>query len=204
MIPGQQTMVLPQHLYDQIVAEARAGKPEEICGIVRGRGNHVFEAIPARNIAEERIENYTVDPQTLLRQFDFEDAGDEMAAIYHSHPVSVAYPSATDAWNAHYPESVYLICSLEFDDEPVVRGWRLVAEDVAVDWDEVKRVLPFVEVRRGLFGFFQSETRAVPGVPSAAADEVQPPFYLVYAQDAGEVLDARFVSVRECAIVVGA
>ena len=57
----------------------------------------------AGQFADERIENYTVDPQTLLMQFDFEDDGDEMMGIYHSHPVSVAYPSATDAWNAPLP-----------------------------------------------------------------------------------------------------
>lgn len=62
---------------------------------MRGRGLNAFEAIPARNIAAERIENYTVDPQTLLLQFDFEDAGDAMMGIYHSHPVPPAYPSAT-------------------------------------------------------------------------------------------------------------
>ena len=80
------------------------------------------------------MENYEVDPQTLLRQFDFEEQGDEMMGIYHSHPVSVAYPSATDAWNAHYPECVYFICSLEHD---TARSARLSADTPLdrTDWE---------------------------------------------------------------------
>ena len=94
---------------------------------MRGLGLHAAEAVRGRNIAAERIENYEVDPQTLLRQFDFEEQGDEMMGIYHSHPVSVAYPSATDAWNAHYPECIYFICSLEHDAAPVLRAFRMIA-----------------------------------------------------------------------------
>jgi proteasome lid subunit RPN8/RPN11 len=69
-----------------------------------GEQGNAQEAVRGRNIAVERIENYEVDPQTLLRQFEFEENGDEMLAIYRSHPVSVAYPSATDGWNAHDPD----------------------------------------------------------------------------------------------------
>ena len=71
--------------------------------------------------------NYEVDPSALLVQFAWEDEGDTLAAIYHSHPASPAYPSASDAYNAHYPESVYLICSLQDDDHPVLNGFYLRA-----------------------------------------------------------------------------
>ena len=94
-----------------------------------GRGLVAFEAVAGRNIAAERIENYEVDPQTLLLQFAFEDGGDEMMGIYHSHPVSVAYPSATDAWNAYYPECIYFICSLEYDD---CAGYPRISHDDAL------------------------------------------------------------------------
>lgn len=196
--------VLPAEMHAAIVDHARAGKPEEVCGIVRGRGSRAVELIPARNVADERIENYTVDPQALLLQFDWEDAGDEMVAIYHSHPVSVAYPSATDAWNANYPEPVYLICSLEFDDAPVIRGWRLVThfeEGEALDWSRLKRVLPFREVRRGLFGYDQPEGAPLPAL--LGETPVAAPFYLVYqVDDEHAATDARLVSVREVQVVV--
>ena len=55
-------VVLPATVYAEIVQHARAGKPEEICGVVRGRGLAAHAAIRGRNIAAERIENYEVDP----------------------------------------------------------------------------------------------------------------------------------------------
>lgn len=201
MHDAAQPVRLPRAVYKAIVNHARAGKPEEICGIVRGRGLDAIEAIPARNIAAERIENYIVDPQTLLLQFDFEDAGDAMMGIYHSHPVSVAYPSATDAWNAHYPESVYLICSLEDDDAPVVRAWWLVAQPIEPAWDALRAGLPFREVRPDLWGWFADPQSEAPDV--AAMPETEPPYYLVYAlSEEGGWIDGRLVTVREAPVEI--
>jgi proteasome lid subunit RPN8/RPN11 len=147
---------------DAIIAHAREGKPEEVCGIVRGRALAAVEAVRGRNIASERIENYEVDPETLLLQFAFEDQGDEMMAIYHSHPVSVAYPSATDAWNAHYPESIYLICSLEFDDAPVIRAFRMTPHWLELDVARLRRELSVREVRPNLFAYYQAAEEPLP------------------------------------------
>lgn len=173
-------VTLPQAAYDAIVDHAREGKPEEICGVLRGRGLTAFEAIRGRNIAGERIENYEVDPQTLLLQFEFEDAGEEMMGIYHSHPVSVAYPSATDAWNAHYPDCIYFICSLEFDDAPVIRAFRMTPHFVDLDLDALSRALEFYETRAGLFAFYQSAGKPVPPVLQEVALGMEAPFYVVY------------------------
>lgn len=167
----------------QIIDHAREGKPEEICGILRGRGYEAFEVIPGKNIAEERIENYTVDPQTLLRQFEFEDNNEEMMGIYHSHPVSVAYPSATDAWNAYYPDSIYFICSLEFDDAPVIRAFRMITHFVDVDLAALQAAVDFYETRPGLFAYYQPADQVVSPVLKALIPSVALPFYVVYYQD---------------------
>ncbi len=125
------TLILPHAIYAEILAHARDGAPEEICGVISGRDGVASELVRARNEASDRIMDYWVDDQTLLRQFDFEDRGESMIAIYHSHPVDPAYPSATDARNAYYPDSVYLICSLLQPDRPVLRGYLLIQEDLA-------------------------------------------------------------------------
>lgn len=194
---------LPEQVVEAIIAHAREGKPEEVCGIVRGRGLTAFEAVRGQNIADDRIENYEVDPQTLLMQFAFEDAGDEMMAIYHSHPVSVAYPSATDAWNAHYPEYIYLICSLEFDDAPVLRAFRMTPHWLTVDLARLRRELPFHEVRPNLHAYFQPADRPVPEVLAPLLDRIAPPFYIDFYTDAtGEIVDSRVVSIAEHPIEV--
>ncbi|MEZ4639448.1 MAG: M67 family metallopeptidase [Caldilineaceae bacterium] len=105
----------------------------------------LIEVIRAQNVAPEKIDNYEVDPQTLLRQFEFEEMGDRMLAIYHSHPVSEAYPSATDAWNANYPDTYYLICSLENDETPVLRAFHLLPDFDDLDVAALRETLPFYE-----------------------------------------------------------
>ncbi len=127
------TLILPGEIWDAIVGHAREGLPEEVCGILRGKDGMVTGMVRARNVAQEREINYTVDSDTLLRQFEFEDAGEEMVAIYHSHPVTPAYPSASDAQQAAYPDAVTIICSLADPAAPVLRGYRLRPVDVEGD-----------------------------------------------------------------------
>ncbi len=196
---------LPRALAEEIVAHAREGHPEEVCGILRGRDGRAIALYRARNIAEDRLENYTVDPQTLLRQFEFEEQGDSLVAIYHSHPVSEAYPSATDAWNAHYPESVYLICSLVQPESPVLRGFYLVSEPLEEeDVEALRQALPFQEVRRRLFGYHQPPSTSIPPALRELAGRVPAPFYIVFATDehGNLVEDARVVRVVEVPVAV--
>ncbi len=195
---------LPRALAEEIVAHAREGHPEEVCGILRGRDGRAVALYRARNIAEDRLENYTVDPQTLLRQFEFEEQGDALVAIYHSHPVSEAYPSATDAWNAHYPESVYLICSLEQPECPVIRGFYLVSEPLEGKVEALRQALPFQEVRPRLFGYHQPLDTPIPPPLHDLAARVPPPFYIVFAVDelGRPREEARVVRVVEVPVAV--
>ena len=69
---------------------------------------------------------YNVHPQDLIRiTNEIEGRGEELAAIYHSHTRSDAYPSQTDVNLAeNWPDPVYLICSLA-GPEPEVRGFAI-------------------------------------------------------------------------------
>ena len=187
---------LPQAIYAEIIAHARAGKPEEICGVLRGRGLVAYELIRARNMAEDRVNNYAVDQQTLLLQFKFEDTGDEMMGVYHSHPISVAYPSATDAWNAHYPDSIYLICSLEFDDAPVIRAFRMTPHFLDLDIETLKSMLPFYETRPHLFAYYQDAAAELPAALTEITQTATTPFYVVFYEDS-DWSEARVVSLHE-------
>jgi proteasome lid subunit RPN8/RPN11 len=50
----------------------------------------------------------------------------DLLAIYHSHPKTEAYPSATDVRLAYYPESYYLIISLRDTDRPEANLYRIL------------------------------------------------------------------------------
>jgi proteasome lid subunit RPN8/RPN11 len=190
---------LPQPLAEEIIAHAREGAPEEICGVMRGRGLAASEVVRGVNVADERIENYTVDPQTLLLQFEFEDAGDEMMGIYHSHPVSEAYPSATDAWNAHYPDAVYFICSLQHDDAPVIRAFRMTTHFLGREHAALVNDLNWYETRPGLFAYFQPVDEALPDALKSVGRDMALPFYVVYfrSEDDPDALELRAVSIVE-------
>lgn len=196
---------LPQDAYEEIIAHAREGKPEEVCGVLRGKDLHAYEAIRGKNVAADRVNNYEVDPQTLLLQFKFEDTGQEMIGIYHSHPISAAWPSATDAWNAHYPESVYLICSLEDDDAPVIRAFQMLTYYVDTHFPEldvalIKDELMLSEMRpgMGIRSHYQPQDAEIPPGLAEVAAQIYSPFYLnFYEGDDGAIDEARVITVRE-------
>jgi proteasome lid subunit RPN8/RPN11 len=121
---------LPRPIYQEIIAHAEQGAPTEVCGILAGVDGRATKLVRGRNEAANPVMDYWIDGQTLLKQFDFEDRGEAMIAVYHSHPVDEAYPSATDARNAFYPDAVYLICSLLDPGQPVVRGYLLLAQEL--------------------------------------------------------------------------
>jgi proteasome lid subunit RPN8/RPN11 len=199
----EQPVKLPASVQAHIIEHAREGKPEEICGILRGKGLEAYEAIRGQNIARERIENYEVDAQTLLRQFDFEDQGEEMMGIYHSHPVSVAYPSATDAWNAHYPESIYFICSLEYDDAPVIRAYRMTPHFLDLDYAGLRTELNCYETRPGLWAYYQGHhVPMVAPLANTPAAELSVPFYVVLNVDSEGEVEGRVVTLAEYRVEV--
>jgi proteasome lid subunit RPN8/RPN11 len=136
VFPAHQTILrLSVEITAQIVEHARVGYPDEVCGLVAGRGDDAIAVYPGRNISPTPADTYELDHDTLARVFDFEDAGLELIAIYHSHPRGPETPSSTDIAYAFYPDSVYLIISLTTPDQPVVRGFRITdrrAREVAI------------------------------------------------------------------------
>lgn len=124
-------ITLSHEIGAEIIAHAQADAPQEVCGILSGRDGVATELVRARNEAANPIMEYWVDGQTLLKQFDFEARGEQMIAIYHSHPVDEAFPSAADAAGALYPDAIYLICSLRRPDAPKLRAFRLLQSDLA-------------------------------------------------------------------------
>lgn len=111
---------------EEVIAHAREGYPEEVCGIIGGKGGHAKTLCRGHNLAPRPREAFDLDTATLARQVAFEDAGDELTAIYHSHPRGPAAPSPADVRRAFYPDAVHVICSLADPARPVLRAFRIV------------------------------------------------------------------------------
>lgn len=123
-------MKIPQPIYDEMLEHARAEVPNECCGLVGGRDGSAVTYYPATN-TEGSPFRYNLDPTDQFRiMMEMEDKGEELAAIYHSHTKSAAYPSQTDINLATYPGVVYLIASLKDGEEPL-RGFTIADEQVS-------------------------------------------------------------------------
>jgi [CysO sulfur-carrier protein]-S-L-cysteine hydrolase len=120
----------PSGMRDEIVAHARAEAPRECCGVIAGRDGRPTRLYRLTN-QEPGVDRYLIDDEQLYRVYrEIEDGGDELLAIYHSHPVSPAYPSKTDVALAFWQDAYYVICSLEQPDAPVLRAFRIVDERI--------------------------------------------------------------------------
>lgn len=116
---------LTRALHDDLVARARADHPYEVCGLLAG-GPGSYEHFPMVNAARS-MTYYSMEPKQLLEVMnEMDDRGLELAAIYHSHTHTEAFPSATDVELAFYPDAVYLIISLQDGDAPVLRAFDIV------------------------------------------------------------------------------
>lgn len=107
------------------MAHARAEAPREACGLLAGHGTEATRVIRCANAHPSPVTRYSIDPREQLRAFrDMEARGEELVAIYHSHPITQAYPSPTDRDEAHYPDAFYLLVSLR-DAAPELRAYRV-------------------------------------------------------------------------------
>jgi proteasome lid subunit RPN8/RPN11 len=113
-------------MIDEIVAHATEEAPNECCGMIGGRDGGATTLYRAAN-AEASPLRYVVDPHDQLRIMgEIEQRGEELAAIYHSHTGSRAYPSQTDINLAEaWPDPLYVICSITDPDAPDVRAFAI-------------------------------------------------------------------------------
>lgn len=117
--------MLPQLVYEQMVAHAIKGLPLEACGLFAGVGNRVENFYATANEAAS-AKVYTVPGKEYLRaDRDAEDRGWQLLGVMHSHTHTEAYPSPTDVAQAPDPTWHYIIVSLR-DDLPSLRSYRIV------------------------------------------------------------------------------
>ncbi|MBI4279104.1 MAG: M67 family metallopeptidase [Armatimonadetes bacterium] len=121
------TIELAKDHLDEIISHAQESYPIECCGLMAGRNGRVERVYRGRNIDPHPSIRYRMDDLQVLQALrEIEDQGRDLVAIYHSHPHSVALPSATDRAQAFYPDARHVIVSLQDREAPVVRVFRIV------------------------------------------------------------------------------
>jgi proteasome lid subunit RPN8/RPN11 len=139
-------MVIAPALLDELIAHAREEYDAECCGMIayaQGEGTEARRAVRvhrATNIfATDRgsagrdaapnnpgRKRFEIDGKEVLRVLnEFEDAGLDLGAIYHSHTHTDPYPSQTDVnFAAKWPGVEWLIIGLA-GGEPEVRCYLI-------------------------------------------------------------------------------
>ena len=124
-------------VYQAMVSHALDERPNECCGLLSGTNGVISRSYRAENVAENtrvRYEAAPLDVRRILEEID--DAGEQHLGIYHSHPNSPAYPSATDRKLAAY-DVTYVVISLKTRAKPNVRAFRIVKQSPTDEEAEV-------------------------------------------------------------------
>jgi proteasome lid subunit RPN8/RPN11 len=130
-------VVIPRAFVDQMIEHARREFPNEGCGLLAGSDGQVVKFYPIEN-ADASPVHYKMDPkQQLHAMMEIEDNEWDLAAIYHSHTHTRAYPSPEDRRLAFYPETLYLIISLADPEQPDMHAFRVDGDAVTEEALEV-------------------------------------------------------------------
>ncbi|HIP72024.1 MAG TPA: M67 family peptidase [Anaerolineae bacterium] len=124
-------LTIPKPLYNAMIQHLQDEYPLEACGLLAGKDGVVSRQYPIENILHSPVA-YEMEPmQQIQAIIALEEAGLELAAIYHSHPQGPSAPSETDVALAYWPEAAYIIVSLQDRAAPQVRAFGILEGRVA-------------------------------------------------------------------------
>lgn len=161
MVASEAALLVPASLQAELVHLARVADPEEVCGILAGRGDRVERVFPVRNSADEvdagravfrdrstgqpaggrKAVHYYMDPRDQLRVYNAIDELElDVVGYYHSHTHTEARPSETDIRLATDLMAHYVLVSLEDESQPSVRAWKISKSDPAAERGDLVEV----------------------------------------------------------------
>ena len=122
-----ETLHLPQEFIDEMVAHARADLPNECCGVVLRFRDGRLKLLRATNV-EASPYRFSIPPGERLHLFKvIDDQEADLFVIYHSHTMTEARPSPTDA-----------NLSRMLEGPPPVRAWEMPGS-WSPPWREIRR-----------------------------------------------------------------
>ncbi|MFQ5966459.1 MAG: M67 family metallopeptidase [Acidimicrobiia bacterium] len=130
---------MPRPIYEAIIAHARFCRPEEACGLLAADNEGRLCFSYSLTNAQASPTRYTLDPTEHFRALKHAEAqGWSLAGVFHSHPDTPAFPSATDVQLALEPEWLYVIVSLADPVTPEVRAYWITDGQVTEESIDVE------------------------------------------------------------------
>ena len=117
---------IPRKLTNQLLHLAQLSPDLEVCGLIGGKNGLPTHCYPVKNTAENPQQRFLLDAgEQISAMAKMRELGEDLFAIYHSHPAAPAQPSTTDLEMSAYPEALYLIISLNTKGILEMRGFRI-------------------------------------------------------------------------------
>ncbi len=117
---------IPRKITNQLLHLAQISPDFEICGLISSKNGLPAHCYPIKNSAEFPRNRFLLDSgQQISAMAKMRELGEELFAIYHSHPASPALPSTHDLELAAYPDALYLIISLNTRGILEMRGFKI-------------------------------------------------------------------------------
>jgi len=136
----EQHIQIPRKIANQLLHLAQISPDLEVCGLIGSKQGLPCSCYPIKNTAGQPQQRFQLDPsQQIAAMAKMRDLGEELFAIYHSHPTSPAIPSVTDLNLASYPDAFYLIISLNTKGILEMRGFKInhkSAREIALSLSE--------------------------------------------------------------------
>ncbi|MGZ4956775.1 MAG: Mov34/MPN/PAD-1 family protein [Methylobacter sp.] len=127
----QEHIQIPRKITNKLLHFAQISPDLEICGLIGSKNGLPSTCYPIKNTAEQPQQRFQLDAgQQISAMAEMRDQGEELFAIYHSHPTAPATPSAIDLKLASYPEALYLIISLNTKGVLEMRGFKIDSKSV--------------------------------------------------------------------------
>ncbi|CAG1772467.1 desampylase [uncultured bacterium] len=135
----KQAIELPRALVNQILHHAQASPELEVCGLIGAKDGIPHSCHPVANAATNPQVRFQLDPAGQIEAMrQIRETGEELFAIFHSHPTAPAEPSPLDLAEAAYPDALYLVISLNTKGVLEMRGFRVGGDKSA---EEIELVL---------------------------------------------------------------
>jgi len=117
---------IPRKLANQLLHLAQISPDVEICGLIGSKNGLPVHCYPIKNAAELPQQHFLLDAgQQISAMTKMRESGEDLFAIYHSHPTAPALPSSHDLELDAYPDAIYLIISLNTKGILEMRGFKI-------------------------------------------------------------------------------
>jgi proteasome lid subunit RPN8/RPN11 len=122
----QEEIQIPRKITNQLLHLAQISPDFEVCGLIGSKNGLPTHCYPIKNSAEHPQRRFLLDAgQQISAMAQMRELGEDLFAIYHSHPTSAALPSTNDLELAAYPDALYLIISLNTKGILEMRGFKI-------------------------------------------------------------------------------